>query len=460
VDALILGLEDASARRDGGDVDTHLQLLQFMLEPDDERLVRCQSLRELTWRRPGDPGLMAPRSASLEGQKDFERAQACQSGDARILEDYLARHPGAAYAHDEVFVPTCFALHSGDLDAIVAAAAEATRILGPTPRSVWALTEAVPVLTAPGQDVSALLSTAVSGPALVALGSALASTRPATGIGLLREATTSSADRTNAHVALATALVAQAASVAPDERTSYASDALAALDRVQGASANYDVWNYARVAALRELDPATAWDEIRDWTHVTRPLAAYLLGAAIAGAVGEDAAARDLRARAVNPALIESGTRFALTLGLARELAVVLPQAPADLVPLGSWQFYAAGGDIGAVPAAPLRGARPIPVEAMWRLAGEGHYEALRAAVLHRFAPAARIGALDGAPAVALEDLGVRGMPRVRALLENSRHPAYLRAAAIGIRRGEDLGVDLSELQSRAPGLAAGVTSR
>ena len=235
-----------------------------------------------------------------------------------------------------------------------------------------------------------------------------------------------------------------------------AGEAIATLDAMASGRSYTTVWNYARVAATRLVDPEKALDDLRNLERVERPLEAFLLGAALASDTGDEQLASQMRARAANPALLNAAVGSAMRLGIGDELTAALATADAALSAPAAWIFYGAGGELAALPPVPGLGEQAVPSGALWRLAREGQREILGRAVAQAYPVSARLAAQDGAPRVALTDLGdtnAPDLPTVRKMLEGSGHPAYLRAAHIALGWGMDGGLSESELATAAPGL-------
>jgi len=450
--ALIVGLEDAAARRDGDDVDAHLQLLQMVLPAGDEDLIRVQFMRELTWRGPGaDVSIIADMFPPSRRQ-DTSVALACQSGRAAQVAAHIERYP-SANTLEELFGRVCAAMHSGNLERIVDAAADQARVFGPTVPTVDALALAAPVLTPPGSDTAELFLTALSGRALTILGRSLIGERPETALSLLQAAGAAGADRMDAQLTRGVGLGRLANGTHGDERQDLASQAIAGLEGIRHLQSASDIWRFAYVNALRHLDPAKAMDEIRGWPQTDRPLVAFALAAAVADELDEPAVARAFRARVANAVLLNTSVGFATQFGLNAELSLAFAAVPRGIADRGAWQFYASGGDLDGLPEIPLRGETGLSTGALWRLADDGHAATLQLAVAHAFPPQTRMAVRDGAPVIAFEGLSVEGYGELPAMLSSSRHPAYLRAAQIARSHGRDFGIAEGVLEDAAPGL-------
>jgi len=377
------------------------------------------------------------------------RALACQSGNAIALSVVTGKDGAEQYNDDAKFAALCEATHAGDVNAILAATRSYGQINGLDFRAVWGLTFAMPVLCAPTDERVVELAPAVANRAGTLLGEWLLKDRPAWGLALLRAGAREGSDRTGATFALGVALIGRAEQESGGERTQLAEEALATLDAMASGRSYTSVWNYARIAATRLVDPERALDDLRS-------LEAFLLGAALASDVGDEHLASQMRARAANPALLNAAIGSALRLGIDDELTAALGTADAALSASAAWIFYGAGGALAAIPPVPGLGERAVPSGALWRLAREGQREILGRAVAQAYPVSARLATQDGAPRVALTDLGATNapdLPTVRKMLEGSRHPAYLRAAHIALGWGMDCGLSESELKSAAPGL-------
>jgi|GEM_PF-6488508 len=457
VSSLVESLLDAAQRGDGIDVDAHLELLQHILPAEDAELQRCQALREVVWRGPLDALAHLREGAAHSLRNDLFRAVACQSGSARAIDGAVQRDQGSSYSTDVRFAALCTALHSGDVETIIGSARDYARIEGFDGRSIWALTFAMPVLCAPGDDRLLDLAPLVANRAGTLLGRWLMDERRDLGLALLRQGAKAGADTSGATYELASALVRQAAVSEGDARREAIELALSTLDTKPGMRDLAPMWELLRIAAMRFEDPRAALDALAALPRLDRPFESFVLAAACAEAAGEEQLASRMRARAANPALLNAATAVARDLAVDAELALALAMADPALSAPARWAFYGAGGDLSELPMIPPPGSPPIPSGALWRLAEAGESELLLKASAQAYPADLLLDMRDGAPRVALFDLaGVNGegLPVVREMLATSSHPAYLRAAHLASTRGIEMGLSHQELAARAPGLA------
>ena len=461
VPPLVESMVDAARRRDGADVDAHLELLQHVLGMQHSDVVWCRALREITWRGArGALEAIAPRDAQhFENQIGY--ALACQSGEPSAPERAVNFDARLRSSADGRFVMLTSALHHGDLDAILEAVAASGQMGEFDDRSVWALNMALPVFadadTALGDCVEFL-----KGRSRSTLGTWLMADRPQWGLELLRSSAQTGSNRVAATLDLAVALVEQASRADQRDRDALAHEALLALDEIRGAAHSYSLWDYARIAATRLINPESALAELRALETIRRPLEAFVLCAAAASDAGLGDLASAMRARATNPALLNASIRSAARLGVSSEIETALLSADRGLVASALWAYYGIGGHIEPPPVPAAGGVVQIGSGAMWRLAEERHFGVLKAALAYVYPPSEQLAVRDGAPRVALSDLCEgegADLRTVRALLATSSHPAYLRAAELALRWGANCGLDHTELSRRAPGLGVGAIS-
>jgi hypothetical protein len=216
------------------------------------------------------------------------------------------------------------------------------------------------------------------------------------------------------------------------------------------------MWDCFEAAAWRFIDPDRAFDVLKGLEHLKVPFTSLLLAAAVATDRGDDDLAHRMAARAANPEFIRAGLGGAVNMGIDREINLTFARSDATLVRAEAWAWLGVDGQVASPPLAPRYGESPVFERALWTLVARGECDLAQRAHAHRWTPQTALDFADGAPRAALSAAiaALKGDTKaLREALSASKHPAYLRAAAIFSSAGIDLALPDSFVRNSAPGL-------
>lgn len=452
----------AAVRRDGKDVDAHLDLLGRM-QGEHPAVMTLRQLREIVWRGPEAAINFVPGSPSDPDGATMRLNLAAHSGRSQVLRHHSEMHPHNGPRHESRDVKVLLAMHSGDYQKVLDEAANVITTEGVGPVVCAALVDAAQTLADP-QDTR--LTSALSGGirsgdrGVLQLAADLGECRHDLALDILRATIGAPGDAVEAHFQLAATLVAHAPAAPLAQRETLAKEALAALEAIEYARSTFVLWECVQAAAWRHIDPDRAFEVIKGITSLPSPLVPFLLASAIATQRGDDQLADRMIGRAANLEIIRNGIGWAHHFGISPQLDLVFGQVDVDLLGAQAWLWYGRGGRLPSLPPVPRFGEPGLSTEALWRLVEDREYDIAGQALAHRWLPQDFLTFGDGAPRVAVASVlaVVQGDPSaLAAALEESRHPAYLRAAAVCLNTGVGL-VD-PHILAAAPGLVSGEAS-
>ena len=455
-------LEDAAhraaARCDGKDLDVHLDLLQRVAR-NHASIPRLQQAREVVWR--GLIGAIpAVKGEPSDPDGSFVRLRlAANSGNAGLLRTHAGSEVQTSHLRESRDARVLLAMHSGDYDTILDEAQAVVATDGLSQVIGTALATATEVLAAPDDTrLAAALDFAISNGdrELLNLTGLLLTRRAATAVDILRAKVGQPGDAVDIHARLTRALIHRASEVPAAEREPLAREALASMALIEPAKSTVHMWDCYEAAAWRLIDPDRAFDVLTQIEHLRVPLTTLLLAAAVATDRGDDDVARRMVTRAANPEFIRAGLGTAVNMGIDREINLTFASADTTLVRAEAWSWLGADGQVASLPPVPQYGESPVFERALWTLVARGEFDLARRAHAHRWTPQTALDFADGAPRAALSAAisALTGDTKaLREALSASKHPAYLRAAAICSSAGIDLALPDSFVRNSAPGL-------
>lgn len=459
---LVASAHRAAARRDGKDFDVHLDLLQ-RVDSYNDQLPHLRQVREVVWRGPVG-ALSTVQGDSSDPHGAYVRLRlAAHTGSATLLQTHAGHAALAGHHRDPRDAQVLLAMHTGDYDAVLAAAHDAAATDGLSQVISTALTDATETLAAPGDTrlIETLEYSIANGDREVFnLTGLLLTRRSGTAVDILRAKVSHPGDSVEINGRLTRALVHHASHLPPATREPLAREALEAMSRIEAAKPTIPVWDILEVAAWRSIDPDRAFDVLTKMEHLAKPLTSLLLAAAVATDRGDHDLAQRMISRAANPEFLRAGLGWAAHMGIDRELNLAFAHTDPALVRDEAWAWLGLGGELPSLPPAPRFGESSVSEDAMWALVARGEFDLARTAHLQRWSPQTLLDFADGAPRAAIV-AAIKALTKqpaeLRDALTTSKHPAYLRAAALCAAAGVDVQLPPGLLQTAAPGLAQGV---